>query len=135
MRNIAITKTSQVIINCLRKRKKLKYNVSFLFGGGMGVQWEKSVGEPDERRQGNGDTGVIFMCVRVLSHLSRVQTLHTPWTVAHQDLLSMGFSRQGYWSGLPFPSPYSIFLSFYNAYKLCFQCWKDIFSVVGESWP
>ena len=29
----------------------------------------------------------------------------TPWTVAHQDPLSMGFSRQEYWSGLPFPSP------------------------------
>ena len=29
----------------------------------------------------------------------------TPWTTAHQALLSMRFSRQGYWSGLPFPSP------------------------------
>ena len=29
----------------------------------------------------------------------------TPWTVAHQPPLSMGFSRQEYWSGLPFPSP------------------------------
>ena len=29
----------------------------------------------------------------------------TPWTVAHQTPLSMGFSRQEYWSGLPFPSP------------------------------
>ena len=29
----------------------------------------------------------------------------TPWTVAHQDPLSMGFSRPEYWSGLPFPSP------------------------------
>ena len=29
----------------------------------------------------------------------------TPWTVARQAPLSMGFSRQGYWSGLPFPSP------------------------------
>ena len=28
----------------------------------------------------------------------------TPWTVAHQAPLSMGFSRQEYWSGLPFPS-------------------------------
>ena len=28
----------------------------------------------------------------------------TPWTVARQALLSMGFSRQEYWSGLPFPS-------------------------------
>jgi len=29
----------------------------------------------------------------------------TLWTVAHQASLSMGFSRQEYWSGLPFPSP------------------------------
>ena len=29
----------------------------------------------------------------------------TPWTVARQAPLSMGFSRQEYWSGLPFPSP------------------------------
>ena len=29
----------------------------------------------------------------------------TPWTVAHQAFLSMGFPRQEYWSGLPFPSP------------------------------
>ena len=29
----------------------------------------------------------------------------TPWTVARLDPLSMGFSRQEYWSGLPFPSP------------------------------
>ena len=35
----------------------------------------------------------------------RVQLFVTPWTVAHQALLSMGFSRQEYWSGLPFPSP------------------------------
>ena len=32
-------------------------------------------------------------------------TLATPWTVAHQAPLSMGFSRQEYWNGLPFPSP------------------------------
>ena len=37
--------------------------------------------------------------------LSRVQLFVTPWTVAHQAPLSMGFSRQEYWSGLPFPSP------------------------------
>ena len=35
------------------------------------------------------------------SHL----TLETPWTVAHQAPLSMGFCQQEYWSGLPFPSP------------------------------
>ena len=32
-------------------------------------------------------------------------TLATPWTVAYQAPLSIGFSRQEYWSGLPFPSP------------------------------
>ena len=37
--------------------------------------------------------------------LSRVGLFMTPWTVAHQAPPSMGFSRQEYWSGLPFPSP------------------------------
>ena len=37
--------------------------------------------------------------------LSRVRLFETPWTVAYQAPLSMRFSRQGYWSGLPFPSP------------------------------
>ena len=37
--------------------------------------------------------------------LSCVWLFGTPWTVAHQAPLSMGFSRQEYWSGLPFPSP------------------------------
>ena len=37
--------------------------------------------------------------------LSRVRLFTTPWTAAHQAPLSMGFSRQEYWSGLPFPSP------------------------------
>ena len=40
----------------------------------------------------------------VLSH-SRAQLFATPWTAGHQALLSMRFSRQGYWSRLPFPSP------------------------------
>ena len=34
-----------------------------------------------------------------------LQLCATPWTVAYQGPLSMGFSRQVYWSGLPFPSP------------------------------
>ena len=37
--------------------------------------------------------------------LSCVQLFATPWTVAYQAPPSMGFSRQEYWSGLPFPSP------------------------------
>ena len=42
------------------------------------------------------------MKVKSLSH---VQLLATPWTAAHQAPLSMGFSMQEYWSGLPLPSP------------------------------
>ena len=37
--------------------------------------------------------------------LNSVRLFVTPWTVAYQALLSMGFSRQEYWSGLPFLSP------------------------------
>ena len=37
--------------------------------------------------------------------LSCVQLFATPWTTAYQAPPSMGFSRQEYWSGLPFPSP------------------------------
>ena len=37
--------------------------------------------------------------------LSHVQLFVTPWTVAYEAPPSMGFSRQEYWSGLPFPSP------------------------------
>ena len=47
------------------------------------------------------------MCVAAatLCVLSRLRLFGTPWTVAHQAPLSKGFSRQEYWSGLPFPSP------------------------------
>ena len=44
------------------------------------------------------------MKVKVKS-LSRVRLFANLWTVAHQAPLSLGFSRQEYWSGLPFPSP------------------------------
>ena len=37
--------------------------------------------------------------------LSHVQLFATPWTVAHQAPLSVGFSRQECWRGLPLPSP------------------------------
>ena len=54
----------------------------------------------------------IIPCSRVkmtqdseVKSLSHVQLFATPWTVAHQAPLSMGFPRQEYWSGQPFPSP------------------------------
>ena len=48
--------------------------------------------------------GVVCVC-------SVMSDSATPWTVAHQAPLSMGFSRQKYWSGLPFPSPQADSLS------------------------
>ena len=55
--------------------------------------------------------GSVCVCVcvcaraRVCAKLLHIQLFATPWTVAHQSPLSMGFSRQEYWSGLPFPAP------------------------------
>ena len=48
---------------------------------------------------------LIKECVCVLSRFRRVQVFATLWTIAHQAPLSMGFSRQEYWSGLPCPPP------------------------------
>ena len=48
-----------------------------------------------------GVVKLIYVC----QSLSRVRLFATPWTVACQAPLSMGFSRQEYWSGLPCPSP------------------------------
>ena len=41
----------------------------------------------------------------MLRHFSCMQLFATPWIIAHQASLPMGFFRQEYWSGLPFPSP------------------------------
>ena len=43
--------------------------------------------------------------MHMLSRFSHVQLFAMLWTVAHQAPLSIGFSRQEFWSGLPFPSP------------------------------
>ena len=45
----------------------------------------------------------VCVCVCVRSVAQSCLTLVTSWTIAHQAPLSMGLSRQGYWSGLPFP--------------------------------
>ena len=49
-----------------------------------------------------GPSGVVCC---VLSRFSRVQLCVTPWALAHLAPLSMGFSRQDYWIGLPCPPP------------------------------
>ena len=47
----------------------------------------------------------ILLLLLLLSRFSRVRLCATPETAAHQASLSLGFSRQECWSGLPFPSP------------------------------
>ena len=49
--------------------------------------------------------GELCMGARLLHRFSRVGPFATPWTAAHQAALSMGFSRQEHWGGLPFPPP------------------------------
>ena len=69
-----------------------------------GKRQENSPLKPPKRRE---------TCFRLLNHnkvsevksLSHVRLFATPWTIAHRASLSIGFSRQEYWSGLPFPAP------------------------------
>ena len=64
----------------------------------------------------------VKYCACLLSCFSPVQLFETLWTVAHWTPLSMGFSRQEHWSGLPFPSP------MHESEK-----WKGSRSVVSDS--
>ena len=54
------------------------------------------------------------MYMLLLSRFSRVRLCVTPWTAAHQAPLSTEFSRQEYWSGLPFPSPVYVYIYIYT---------------------
>ena len=55
--------------------------------------------------------------------LSRARLLATPWTAAYQAPLSMGFSRQEYWSGVPLPSPrYNYIEPFINVVWVTQSC-------------
>ena len=60
----------------------------------------------------------------LLSHFSHVRMCATPQMAAHQTPLSMGFSRQEYWSGLPLPSlMHAGMLSHFSLVQLCVTPW------------
>ena len=63
------------------------------------------------------NTGVgchfLLQCVKVKS-LSCLRLFTTPWTAAYQAPLSLGFSRQEYWGGLPLPSPHFCLYTYKN---------------------
>ena len=65
----------------------------------------QEVSEPHPHWTPGCTVGARTLCVLVLSRFSRVSPFVTPWAAARQAPLSMGFSRQEYWSELPFPSP------------------------------
>ena len=71
-----------------------------------------------------------------MKSLSRVQLFATPWTAAYQAPPSMGFSRQEYWSGVPFPSlshTYTCIHSPINFYLvLRNRLWLSIFTGIGS---
>ena len=57
-------------------------------------------------------------------HSCSTEAFVTPWTVAHQAPLFMGFSRQEYWSGLLCPPPRDLPDPRSNLYSLCFHHWQ-----------
>ena len=60
--------------------------------------------------------------------LSHVRLLVTPWTAAYQAPLSVGFSRQEYWSGVPLPSPYN-YLKWFQNLKVSFKSPTEYFAL------
>ena len=66
--------------------------------------WPKEVGWKRWWEGGSKVREYVYVCAPI-SPFNRVQLSAAPWTVAHQAPLSMGFSRQEYWSRLPFPPP------------------------------
>ena len=63
------------------------------------------IGYNNKQEVGNLDSKNLKINKVKVKLLSSVRLFVTPWTVAYQASLSMGFSRQEYWSGLPFLSP------------------------------
>ena len=67
--------------------------------------WKLNCGSETEGAEGYKILNVLWERKVKVKSLSRVWLCVTPWTVAHQAPPSMGFSRQEYWSGVPFLSP------------------------------
>ena len=58
-----------------------------------------------KKKKNSSPVLVLFFPISCTQLLSHVQLFMIPWTVDHQDPLSIGFPRQDDWSGLPFPLP------------------------------
>ena len=71
------------------------------------------------------------VCVRLPSLFSSVRVFVTPWTVAHQALLSRGFSRQEHWSRLSCSSPKKAEYQRIDAFEL--WCWRRLLRISGTA--
>ena len=61
---------------------------------------------------------ILLSMLPLLSCFSRVRLCATPQTAAHQAPLSEGFSKQEYWSGVPFPSPFTKYIYLLYFYEV-----------------
>ena len=66
--------------------------------------WQQGIAVQPHRGHFGGSYKAWRMLLLLLSHISRVRLCATPQTAAHQAPPSLGFSREGHWSGVPFPS-------------------------------
>ena len=74
------------------------------------------------------------LLITIVSHFSHVWLFVTPWIVARQAPLFMGFSRQEHWSGLPFPSPGDLPNLGIKPHLLHLLHWQMSFFTTGATW-
>ena len=86
-----VCNTEQVVVTKTIPPKKKCKKAKWLSEEGLQIAEKRREAKSKEEREVK-----LLGCVRLLV---------TPWTAAYQAPLSMGFSRQEYWSGLPVPSP------------------------------
>ena len=82
---------------------------------------------------------IYYFCIHtlqacVLSRFSRVRLFVTPWTLVLQAPLSMGFSRQEYWSGLPCPPPGDLPKPRIELVSLTSPALAGVFFTTGATW-
>ena len=97
------------LVLCLVRRHLLLHTRLCGFvqlGWGLGSLWSLVGSSSFHQAPWLQASPLYFFVYKVkVKSLSRVRLFAIPWTVVYQASLSMGFSRQEYWSGLPFPSP------------------------------
>ena len=102
------------------KLEHLKWNQDFQGGRELGCVMKEFTWPREIRKS---VLPIHLVCVHAYA-LSRVWLFATSWTVVHQAPLSMEFSWQEYWSGLPFPTPWGLLIWGLNHYLLFLLHWQ-----------